>query len=192
MCGRWGQPCAPPWRGGRRSTAGDAMATLLEVITEPPAPLLPAGPLTPVLLGCLTKDPARRMTVDQVRVDLNRVIIGPAPPMIRPAAPPPAAYVHRQPTKVERMYVADLSAWPRQRAHRSATLRTDPPETLPRGCTDHRLLVGGARRTGRRHRRRTVRPRNRHRSGRSCASSVAGSSFRLLLSCCSVSPPPCW
>ncbi|MBA3800079.1 MAG: serine/threonine protein kinase [Geodermatophilaceae bacterium] len=89
---------------------GDAMATLLAVITEPPAPLLAAGPLTPVLIGCLAKDPARRMTVDQVRVGLNRVIIGPAPPMIRPAAPPPAAYVYRQPTKVERMYVADLSA----------------------------------------------------------------------------------
>lgn len=73
----------------------------------PSAPLLAAGPLTPVLVGCLTKDPARRMTVDQVRVGLSRAITGPNPPIIRPAAAP---YVDRQPTKVERMYVADLSA----------------------------------------------------------------------------------
>ena len=90
---------------------GDAMATLLAVITEPPAPILAAGPLTPVLLGCLTKDPARRMTVDQVRAGLNRVVLmGPAPAMTRPPAQPPTSYVHRQPTKVERMDVADLSA----------------------------------------------------------------------------------
>jgi len=90
---------------------GDAMSTLLAVITEPPAPLLAAGPLTPVLVGCLTKDPARRLTVDQVRVGLNRVVlIGPAPAMTRPSAPSPTSYVHRQPTKVERMDVADLSA----------------------------------------------------------------------------------
>lgn len=89
---------------------GDAMATLLAVITEPPAPLHAAGPLTPVLVGCLTKDPGRRMTVDQVRVGLNRVITGPTPPIIRPAAAPAAPYVHRQPTRVERMYVTDLSA----------------------------------------------------------------------------------
>ncbi len=89
---------------------GDAMSTLLAVITEPPAPLTYAGPLTPVLLGCLTKDPAQRLTLDQVRAGLNRVLTGPAPAMMRPAAPPPPAYVPRQPTKVERLAIADLSA----------------------------------------------------------------------------------
>ncbi|MGI8626895.1 MAG: protein kinase domain-containing protein [Geodermatophilaceae bacterium] len=89
---------------------GDAMSTLLAVITEPSAPLAHAGPLTPVLLGCLTKDPARRMTLDQVRAGLNRVLMGPAPAMIRPAAPPPTTYVPRQQTRVERLAVADLSA----------------------------------------------------------------------------------
>jgi serine/threonine protein kinase len=89
---------------------GDAMATLLAVVTEPPAPILAAGPLTPVLLGCLTKDPAQRMTVDQVQAGLNRVLLGPAPAMVRPAAPPPTSYVPREPTKMERLDVADLSA----------------------------------------------------------------------------------
>ncbi len=89
---------------------GDAMATLLAVITEPPAPILAAGPLTPVLLGCLTKDPAQRMTVDQVQAGLNRVLMGPAPAISRPAAPPPTSYVPREPTRVERLDVADLSA----------------------------------------------------------------------------------
>jgi len=89
---------------------GDAMATLLAVITEPPAPILAAGPLTPVLLGCLTKDPAHRMTVDQVQAGLNRVLMRPAPAISRPAAPPPTSYVPREPTRVERLDVADLSA----------------------------------------------------------------------------------
>ncbi|MBA3369649.1 MAG: serine/threonine protein kinase [Geodermatophilaceae bacterium] len=89
---------------------GEAMSTLLAVITEPPAPILAAGPLTPVLLGCLTKDPAQRMTVDQVQAGLNQVLVGPVPAMNRPPAPPPPSYVPRQPTKVERLDVADLSA----------------------------------------------------------------------------------
>jgi len=111
---------------------GDAMSTLLAVITEPPAPLLAAGPLTPILLGCLTKDPARRMTLDQVRAGLHRVLMGPVP-VLRPAAPPPAAYVHRQHTKVERLDVAALSAL--ARATRSSTNKASnrAPEKAPAG-----------------------------------------------------------
>ena len=39
---------------------GEAMATLLSVVSEHPAPMLRAGPLEPVLSGLLTKDPDRR------------------------------------------------------------------------------------------------------------------------------------
>jgi len=116
---------------------GDAMATLLAVITEPPAPLQAAGPLTPVLLGCLTKDPARRMTVDQVRAGLNRVITGPALPVIRPAAPPTTPYLHRQPTKVERMYVADLSALAKATRSQVGNAANRPAGNAPAGMYGH-------------------------------------------------------
>jgi serine/threonine protein kinase len=39
---------------------GEAMATLMAVVSEDPAPMLRAGPLEPVLLGLLTKDPTAR------------------------------------------------------------------------------------------------------------------------------------
>src|SRR3954447_25518647 len=46
---------------------GEAMATLMAVVPEHPAPMLRAGPLEPVLIGLLTKDPARRMAAPEAR-----------------------------------------------------------------------------------------------------------------------------
>jgi serine/threonine protein kinase len=122
---------------------GDAMSTLLAVITEPPAPLTYAGPLTPVLLGCLTKDPARRMTVDQVRAGLNRVLRGPAPARIRPAAPPPIAYVHRQQTKVERLAVADLSALAKATRSLASKAANRTAENAPAGMYGRPSAIAG-------------------------------------------------
>ena len=80
---------------------GDPVATLMAVATEPPAPPRLAGPLTPVLLGLLTKDPAQRATPAQARRDLQAVAAGsaptwtpgppPGPPPSRPGPPPQAA-----------------------------------------------------------------------------------------------------
>ncbi len=80
---------------------GDPVATLMAVATEPPAPVQRAGPLTPVLLGLLTKDPARRATPAQARRDLQAVAAGaapswtpgppPGPPPQQPVRPPAAA-----------------------------------------------------------------------------------------------------
>jgi serine/threonine protein kinase len=70
---------------------GEAMATLMSVVSEHPAPMLRAGPLEPVLRALLTKDPARRCTVGQARRDLQAVLTGPppgGPPRPQPAAPP--------------------------------------------------------------------------------------------------------
>jgi serine/threonine protein kinase len=106
---------------------GEAMATLLSVVSEPPAPTVHAGPLAPVLTGLLTKDPARRATIPQARRDLMAVLAGsgparpspppappPASPPLSPPAPdprPPAAAQPRRPVpggSVERIDAEDL------------------------------------------------------------------------------------
>jgi serine/threonine protein kinase len=69
---------------------GDPVATLMAVATEPPAPLVRAGNLGPVLLGLLTKDPQRRATPAQARRDLQAVTAGAAVPWPagHPSGPP--------------------------------------------------------------------------------------------------------
>jgi serine/threonine protein kinase len=64
----------------------EAMAALAAVLTEEPAPPIHAGPLAPVLLGLLVKDPALRMTAGQAAEGLARVARGgaPAKPSVRP------------------------------------------------------------------------------------------------------------
>jgi serine/threonine protein kinase len=70
---------------------GEAMATLLSVVSEHPAPMLRAGPLEPALRGLLTKDSARRSTAATARPQLEAVVAGrAAEPTAPPAeAPPP-------------------------------------------------------------------------------------------------------
>ena len=65
---------------------GEAMATLLSVVSEHPAPMLRAGPLQSVLTGLLAKDPNRRATVEQARRELRAVLSARGP---APSAPPP-------------------------------------------------------------------------------------------------------
>jgi eukaryotic-like serine/threonine-protein kinase len=69
---------------------GEPMATLLSVVSEPPAPMLRAGPLEPVLRGLLTKDPAQRSTTSQAARQLSALHSSPALPS-SPPPPPPAA-----------------------------------------------------------------------------------------------------
>jgi serine/threonine protein kinase len=88
---------------------GEAMATLLAVVSEHPAPMLRAGPLTTVLTGLLSKDPARRPTVEEARRQLEAVrAAAPATPSAPPPAPP-----HPGPVpggSVERIDAEDLRA----------------------------------------------------------------------------------
>ena len=55
---------------------GEPMATLLAVVSEPPAPMTEAGPLEPVLLHLLAKDPAERADVAAARRGLEAVLAG--------------------------------------------------------------------------------------------------------------------
>jgi serine/threonine protein kinase len=93
---------------------GEAMATLLSVVSEHPAPMLRAGALDPALRGLLTKDPAQRSTVEQTRRQLQAVLAGAVPspsPPPPPTPPPPAPAAGPVPGgSVERIDVADLRA----------------------------------------------------------------------------------
>jgi serine/threonine protein kinase len=64
----------------------EAMAALTAVLTEEPAAPIHAGPLAPVLLGLLVKDPALRMTAGQAAEELARAARAGAPvgPFVRP------------------------------------------------------------------------------------------------------------
>jgi serine/threonine protein kinase len=95
---------------------GEAMATMMSVVSEHPAPMLRAGPLEPVLRGLLTKDPTARTTVEQARQQLSAVLAaasspGPTPPPPPAAAPagPPARSSLPAPS-VERIDADDLRA----------------------------------------------------------------------------------
>ncbi|WP_433298137.1 protein kinase domain-containing protein [Actinoplanes sp. CA-030573] len=87
---------------------GDPIETMHAVVEDPPAPAVRAGSLTPVLMGLLEKDPARRMDVQTARTMLRQQLAGPlaskAPPhmmtdpySVVPAQRPPAAPVETQP-----------------------------------------------------------------------------------------------
>jgi eukaryotic-like serine/threonine-protein kinase len=92
---------------------GEAMATLMSVVSEHPAPMLRAGPLEPVLSGLLTKDPARRSTAPAAREQLEAVLAGraqaPAPPPPAQRSDPPPGTPARVPgNAVERIDADDL------------------------------------------------------------------------------------
>jgi eukaryotic-like serine/threonine-protein kinase len=70
---------------------GDAVATLMAVATDHPAPMVRAGPLAPLLTALLTKDVTRRATVAQARRDLRAVTSGARPNSPPPSAPPRSA-----------------------------------------------------------------------------------------------------
>ncbi|GII02446.1 serine/threonine-protein kinase [Planobispora takensis] len=70
------------------------LATLSAVMHEAPGPLRLAGPLGPVIHGLLRKDPAHRMSTQEVQTHLAAIVAGTAPEPTMPvdvAAPPPAA-----------------------------------------------------------------------------------------------------
>jgi serine/threonine protein kinase len=89
---------------------GEAMATMMSVVSEHPAPMLRAGPLEPVLRGLLTKDPAARTSAEQARQELSAALSGapsPAPPPPPTASsPPPRAALPAE--SVDRIDADDL------------------------------------------------------------------------------------
>jgi serine/threonine protein kinase len=94
---------------------GEAMATMMSVVSEHPAPMLRAGPLEPVLTGLLNKDPVARTSAEAARHQLTAVLAGtpPMPPPPPPAAarPAPATALAELPSsRIERIDADDLRA----------------------------------------------------------------------------------
>jgi serine/threonine protein kinase len=94
---------------------GEPMATLLAVVSDPPAPMRAAGPLEPVINGLLTKDPGARSTTAQARRQLDTVLHrGDWPPPQVPdparATPPRSGGAGARGADVARFDVADLLA----------------------------------------------------------------------------------
>lgn len=56
---------------------GDPLATMHAVVYEEPTPPRNAGPLTPILMGLLIKDPKQRWDVQRTRDELRAVLAGP-------------------------------------------------------------------------------------------------------------------
>ncbi|MGZ4544058.1 MAG: serine/threonine-protein kinase [Blastococcus sp.] len=99
--------------GRRAFDKGEAMATLLAVVSEHPAPMVLAGPLEPVLRGLLTKDPGQRATAAQARQGLQAALAdtGAAPvPAPGPPPPPRADHAGVRGDDVARLDAADLRA----------------------------------------------------------------------------------
>ncbi|WP_343973919.1 serine/threonine-protein kinase, partial [Streptosporangium amethystogenes] len=69
------------------------LATLSAVMHQEPPPLRFAGPLAPVIFGLLRKDPAQRMSAQEVQVHLASLVNGTAPQPTMPIELPPAAPV---------------------------------------------------------------------------------------------------
>ena len=62
--------------GGPPFDRGDPFETMRAVVEEAPRPTRLAGPLKPVLVGLLDKEPTRRWSVDQARAVLREMLSG--------------------------------------------------------------------------------------------------------------------
>ncbi|MFE4874162.1 serine/threonine-protein kinase [Streptomyces sp. NPDC056682] len=83
---------------GRAPFTGTPSAVLVAVVMEPPIPTVRAGALGPVLDGLLHKDPAARLTMDQLQAQLNGSTV-PTPAMPgRVAFAPPTMPTAAKPT----------------------------------------------------------------------------------------------
>ncbi len=65
----------------------DAMASLVAVLTDQPGPASHAGPLLPVILGLLRKDPATRLSVGEAAAMLDQIMIDGFDGAARPDGP---------------------------------------------------------------------------------------------------------
>ncbi|MGV9330326.1 serine/threonine-protein kinase, partial [Streptosporangium sandarakinum] len=64
------------------------LATLSAVMHQDPPPLRSAGPLAPAIFGLLGKDPARRMTAEELQIHLQAIVSGAEPQPTAPVALP--------------------------------------------------------------------------------------------------------
>nr|WP_272921898.1 serine/threonine-protein kinase [Streptomyces sp. SID1034] len=107
---------------GRAPFAGTApSAVLVAVATEPPIPAVRAGVLGPVLDGLLHKDPATRLTMDQLQAQLNEAAALRSPMAGRVAFVPPTMPAW---SPAVRQPAADPAAGPGSAPRRGFSRRT--------------------------------------------------------------------
>jgi eukaryotic-like serine/threonine-protein kinase len=116
---------------------GEAMATMMSVVSEHPAPMLRAGPLEPVLQGLLTKDPAARTDAARAHQQLTAVLAG-APTAPPPSDAPPPVPASLPGATLERLDADDLRAL----ASASRALLT----SVARDARDQARYLAGRRR----------------------------------------------
>ncbi|CAM5281719.1 Serine/threonine-protein kinase PknD [Streptomyces avidinii] len=107
-------------------TATTPSAVLVAVVTEDPAPTVQAGPLAPVLGGLLRKNPAERLTMDQLRARLAQPLALWTPAPSAPATPSTPSAPTGPPLR---------SAFPMPQP-RTVTAMTPPPAGRPRLSAD--------------------------------------------------------
>ena len=111
--------------GGGPFDRGEPMATLLAVTTEPPRPPQNAGPLGPVLLGLLEKEPTERLTGWQARAALRQAIDAAGRPPPPTQAPPTQA----PPMQAPPMQTPPTQAPPTQASNPFGGVPTGSPDT---------------------------------------------------------------
>jgi serine/threonine protein kinase len=103
---------------------GDPIETMHAVVEDPPAAAVRAGSLTPVLMGLLEKDPARRFDVQTARTMLRQQLAGP----LASKAPP-------------HLMTDPYSVVPAQRPAAAETQQIPPPEPKPTGQIGGRAML---------------------------------------------------
>ncbi|MGV9536036.1 protein kinase domain-containing protein [Streptosporangium sandarakinum] len=117
------------------------LATLSAVMHQDPPPLRSAGPLAPAIFGLLGKDPARRMTAEELQIHLQAIVSGAEPQPTAPVALPSGAVPRPR---------AASGTLPGAVAAAAARAEATPPESPgePPGYTpgrpQRRRLPGGA------------------------------------------------
>ncbi|MGV9597710.1 protein kinase domain-containing protein [Streptosporangium sandarakinum] len=118
------------------------LATLSAVMHQDPPPLRSAGPLAPAIFGLLGKDPARRMTAEELQIHLQAIVSGAEPQPTAPVALPADAVPRPR---------AASGALPGAAAATAAEAEAAPPPQSPGeppgyapGRPPRRRLPGGA------------------------------------------------
>ncbi|MGV9305175.1 protein kinase domain-containing protein [Nonomuraea sp. NPDC003727] len=102
---------------------GMAMATMMAVLNDDPAPAAKAGPLEPVLDGLLAKEPVQRLSVDETARMLRRIIEQTQNETVRVARPPAVPDVDDTPTD------PSLPAIEPPAGAKPAATKSSPPKT---------------------------------------------------------------
>ncbi|MEV0625158.1 serine/threonine-protein kinase [Nonomuraea wenchangensis] len=117
---------------------GNPLATISAVLTAAPAPFELAGPLAPLLMGLLEKDPERRWTPAEARRHLTRVATAdPADPAVPAASPAPSS----TPSRPGFRSWSGAGAWHGVRALAGAMTRSRPAASATAGPQTQSLLL---------------------------------------------------